>query len=89
MSTPLPPAAAPGIRCQWSNTIQGQCTEEVDFAISYDYPPCGCHDNIDNTYQFCIRHLLRAMHAMMGKIRCPNCGKEYRGLQRLRRIERL
>ena len=78
-----------GVRCQWSNERQGQCAEEGDFAISYGFRPCGCQDEMGNSHRFCVRHLLRAMHSMMGLVTCPNCGRQYRGVQRLQRIEKL
>lgn len=78
-----------GLRCQWSNKTMGQCREEGEFAITWGFPPCGCQDEEGNSRRFCSRHLLRAMHSLMGKYTCPTCGREYRGIQRLQGITRL
>lgn len=77
------------IQCQWSGARLGRCALEVEYAITFDYPPCGCHDNIPNLHRFCLRHMLRAFHSMMGKVKCANCGHEYRGIQRLQSIQKI
>lgn len=83
------------LQCDWANTSQGRCTQEVDYNVVFGTPPCGHAQVLNGTFdseqvmRFCARHMIRFMFTSLTEQRCGTCGSAYKGLAILKSMERL